>query len=92
MCLCAYEGFPGAVHKKWRRGGILTPPVEDMIITSRWHLLGVSLQLYVLTSFILQGGREQYMGIKTLLITTRIIIIIKFNEIPILPPWPFTAF
>lgn len=48
--------------------------------------------MYVLTSFVLQGGREQYMGIKTLLVTTRIIIIIKFNEIRILPPWSFTAF
>ena len=66
--------------------------MEDMIFTSGWHLMGFSLQLHVLTSFIMQGGREQYMGIKTLLITTRIIIIIKFNEIHILLPWSFTAF
>lgn len=66
----------------------MTPLMEAIRVTSRRHLLGVFLQLHALSYFVWQGGsRGHCKGGIIPLIEVFIIIIIKFKEVPILPPW-----
>ena len=59
--LCSLSHFPldALIYfvQGGRRGGIMTPLIEAMRVTSRGRLLGEFLELYALTYFIRQGGR-----------------------------------